>query len=405
MALPITVPFTFGNATTTQSLSSLDVDFATITNAINGIGNGSVSLNNVSSVNVTATNITTGNITVTSGNISFSNITSTNINSVNITSTNINSANATVTNLTATNLNTGPWAGFRNRIINGNFSIWQRGTSIPITTHLQRTADMWNIDWNGSSLGTLTASQLIYGPGSWFTAPTLPQTVVYLNRTSSGTGNTFLDFSTQLESVNTYQGQTITISGWCVGDAGKTFLVKTEQFFGSGGSPSASAFTISSPITFNGNWQQFSFTTTLASTVGKTLGSSGNDTLNVILSLPPNDAFVIYFANVQCELGSVATPFEYRPLTIEQQLCYRYYVGSVYVSIGTVINNATSIQTLSWPSTMRTSPTVTSSSTYTVNVSSFAASVVTDKGGRVVLSSTTGGVGEWDGYLYLNSDF
>jgi hypothetical protein len=48
MALPITVPFTFGNATTTQSLSSLDTDFTTVYNAVNGIGNGTVSLANVS---------------------------------------------------------------------------------------------------------------------------------------------------------------------------------------------------------------------------------------------------------------------------------------------------------------------------------------------------------------------
>jgi hypothetical protein len=44
MSLPVTVPFTFGNATTTQSLSSLDTNFTTVTNAINGIGNGTNTL-------------------------------------------------------------------------------------------------------------------------------------------------------------------------------------------------------------------------------------------------------------------------------------------------------------------------------------------------------------------------
>ena len=80
MALPITVPFTFGNATTTQSLSSLDADFSTVYNAVNGIGNGTVSLSNVSitggtvSANITSSSISSGtsnvSITSTSGPVS-----------------------------------------------------------------------------------------------------------------------------------------------------------------------------------------------------------------------------------------------------------------------------------------------------------------------------------------------
>ena len=74
MALPITVPFTFGNATTTQSLSSLDADFSTVYNAVNGIGNGTVSLANVSitggsiSANITSSSISSGtsNVAITS---------------------------------------------------------------------------------------------------------------------------------------------------------------------------------------------------------------------------------------------------------------------------------------------------------------------------------------------------
>jgi hypothetical protein len=48
MSLPITIPYTFANATTSIPLSQLDSDFTTVSNAINGIGNGAVSLANVS---------------------------------------------------------------------------------------------------------------------------------------------------------------------------------------------------------------------------------------------------------------------------------------------------------------------------------------------------------------------
>jgi len=54
MSLPVTVPFTFGNATTAQSLSSLDTNFTTITNSINGLTNGASKIN-VASITATGT--------------------------------------------------------------------------------------------------------------------------------------------------------------------------------------------------------------------------------------------------------------------------------------------------------------------------------------------------------------
>jgi hypothetical protein len=67
MALPITIPFTFANASTTQSLSSLDADFSIVYNAVNGIGNGSVSLGNVS---ISGGNVSAANVVSTGSTIS-----------------------------------------------------------------------------------------------------------------------------------------------------------------------------------------------------------------------------------------------------------------------------------------------------------------------------------------------
>ena len=53
MALPITIPYTFANATTSIPLSQLDNNFSTVVTAVNGIGNGTNSLSNAT---VTATN-------------------------------------------------------------------------------------------------------------------------------------------------------------------------------------------------------------------------------------------------------------------------------------------------------------------------------------------------------------
>lgn len=77
MTLPITVPYTFASATTDIPLSQLDSNFTTVTNGINGIGNGANQLANVSITGGTITGITplgadaggTGLATITANNV------------------------------------------------------------------------------------------------------------------------------------------------------------------------------------------------------------------------------------------------------------------------------------------------------------------------------------------------
>ena len=58
MALPITIPNTFANATAAIPLANLDANFTTVANAINGIGNGSETLVNVSITGGSISNVT-----------------------------------------------------------------------------------------------------------------------------------------------------------------------------------------------------------------------------------------------------------------------------------------------------------------------------------------------------------
>jgi len=100
MALPVTIPHTFANATTAIPLSYLDSDFSTLSNAINGINSGSEILANLKSSNVTITGGTISNVTldnVTVQTETFDNVT--------ISNATIISGNATLTNITATQAN------------------------------------------------------------------------------------------------------------------------------------------------------------------------------------------------------------------------------------------------------------------------------------------------------------
>lgn len=94
MALPVTIPNTFANATTSIPLSQLDSNFTTLSGAINGINSGSETLVNLKASNVT---ITGGTFTgITAANIAGANISSGN---VTVTIASLANGNATAPSL------------------------------------------------------------------------------------------------------------------------------------------------------------------------------------------------------------------------------------------------------------------------------------------------------------------
>lgn len=102
MALPVTIPNTFANATSAIPLSQLDSNFSTLANAVNGINSGAETLANLKASNVT---ITGGTLTgITAANIAGANISSGNVIITNLTATLANVTTANVTNLQSGNV-------------------------------------------------------------------------------------------------------------------------------------------------------------------------------------------------------------------------------------------------------------------------------------------------------------
>ena len=72
MALPVTIPNEFANATASIPLSQLDTNFTTLANAVNGISDGSETLANVSVTGGTISNVAVSATTLnTSGAVVF----------------------------------------------------------------------------------------------------------------------------------------------------------------------------------------------------------------------------------------------------------------------------------------------------------------------------------------------
>jgi hypothetical protein len=124
MALPVTVPNSFANATASIPLSQLDANFGSLSNAINGIANGvetlanvqvtggsldNVSLSNVVISGETLDNVTLTNVLISSGNATVTNLVCTTANASvgNITTLNattVNSTNLDLTSIEVTNI-------------------------------------------------------------------------------------------------------------------------------------------------------------------------------------------------------------------------------------------------------------------------------------------------------------
>jgi len=281
----------------------------------------------------------------------------------------------------------GPLSGMRNAIINGNFDIWQRGTSAVGSGF---RADRFNAYLTtGSSFlqerYELTDSQrdaIGYGARyAWAGA--------IFDTTSS------IQLVQPIEGVNSFAGQQVTVSFWAFVSTGTcTISGNLFQYFGTGGSPSSTVFNslALSTATVTTTLTKITATITLPSISGKTLGSNGDDYLGFLLDRPAGVASFLFIAQVQVEAGPVATPFERRPIGTERALCQRYFQ---FVTVGTrgYQNAGFSIGLdYNFVVPMRGVPTLTSVSTVeTANVGTISRDQVKFDGFRFIVSATATG--------------
>jgi hypothetical protein len=237
----------------------------------------------------------------------------------------------------------------RNRIINGNFDIWQRGTSF---SGISYTADRWYQTWNGAGTTRATSyqnsDQSLWGDFSRFAR---------VANTAAPTGQTFNKFVQRIEYVTTLADKTITVSFKAKSSSASTLSVTLEQNFGSGGSTAVTVDPSFSEV-LTSDWVDYSFTVALPSISGKTVGSSHY--LELTFNLPLNSTFEIDIAQVQLEAGSVATPFEHRQYGQELALCQRYYqITDSMAGSGRPSGTEVSMMAV-FCTPMRSSPTVSS---------------------------------------------
>ena len=248
--------------------------------------------------------------------------------------------------------------GFRNAIINGDFRIWQRGSSFtPATGGGTYTADRWAMTFAGGT-PTNSVARTAFTPGI---ASTLGVEAEYFHKSTITSVGTTTRYSVEqrIEDVKTFAGQTVTSSFWAKADSNRTLRVYLLQNFGTGGS--TGVVVGFSDFNLTTSWQKFTFSTLVPSISGKTIGTNSN--LNVRFDQAVAAGSVLDLWGVQLEEGSIATPFEQRPIGTELALCQRYYyrlapnANSQLFAFGAMYTTTIMRASLSFPVEMRAAPT------------------------------------------------
>jgi hypothetical protein len=293
------------------------------------------------------------------------------------------------------------FAAGKNKIINGAFNIWQRGSSFASAADSTYFVDRFITNWSAGG-ATNTFSRQTFTPG---TAPVSGYESQYFVRCAAtgATGTTQIGLGQRIEDVRTLAGQAVTFSFWAKADSARTLSYYIQQNFGSGGSVTVTASGTIGAITTS--WARYSVTVTLGAMTGKTIGT-GTYLQWDIFAASQTGAPNIDFWGVQLEAGSSATAFQTSTGSNEGELssCERYYQlisegqTNEYM-FNVAAYSATNMQGIfTYRTTMRTTPTLTMTSG--TNNFAFERSGATD----FCNSLTLGNAGKYAAGIYNNTE-
>lgn len=257
------------------------------------------------------------------------------------------------------NLNGGPLGGLRNRIINGDMRLAQRGTSFVLPTSPLYTLDRWRLIRQGTMSGTITQSTDVPANNTF-------QNSWRMNLTATDTSLTSTDqfsIGQRIEGFNVRDliGTTFTLSFWVKSAKTGTHCVAFRN-----STPDRSHVKEYTVTTAN-TWEYKSVTVTGGLITAGTWSWTSGIGLEVVFTLASSSTFHttanawntgnfvatssqvnlgdtigndFFLTGVQLEVGAVATPFERRSFDLELELGSRYfqivtYYGGAYTSLDT----------------------------------------------------------------------
>lgn len=247
------------------------------------------------------------------------------------------------------NIDAGILAGFRNKIINGNFDIWQRGT-VSTGSGSQFLADRFNMLVSGS---TLSAAKVGFAAGHSI-VPGNPEAYLAYSVTSGNTAGSFALLRHNVENVRTLSGRRATLTFYAWSGTPKKAWVELTQNFGVGGSDVVMSIGVTE-ISLTNTPQRFDVLVDIPSISGKTVGTNSHLQINVWLdggannagrvpgiALQSGDFRFARFSLVDGDATAEPDPFAPRSYQEELALCQRHFERAV-VDFNGVAPTATAI--------------------------------------------------------------
>lgn len=263
---------------------------------------------------------------------------------------------------------------FRNRIINGDMRIAQRGTSLSVATNGNNyTLDRWFVYCTGAAVSVAQVS----GPTGFRNALQI----------TGAASNTNVQLVQRIESLNCSDlvGQPATVQITASASSAQT-VSWAVYAANSADTWSSSTLVASGTFSVTTSPQMFSVVIPASSMV-----SAASNGLQLVLQPNNGSGFTtgtLSITGVQLEVGSVATPFERRPYGLELALCQRYFTKVEFADGLTGFYNEGSTNGTSaffvikhqFPVTMRAAPTFGGNATYQQVACSLVASFTTPLG-------------------------
>lgn len=169
-----------------------------------------------------------------------------------------------------------------NYFTNGDHQVHDRGLAFASIADGSYMSNEWKYDStvDGGTLVNNAATVTPFALGQTDVPNNPANYLAFTGYTTSG-GNSYLNGVSQyIRGVTSLSNQICTLSFWIKGTASGTVGHYIEQNYGSGGSPSSSTNAYSmQDVAITTSWQEVSYTFTMPSVSGKTLGSASDDHL------------------------------------------------------------------------------------------------------------------------------
>jgi hypothetical protein len=235
-------------------------------------------------------------------------------------------------------------SGFvNNLVLDGQFTLGvSYNGNLPSNTLVNLSPANWYFEKDGTGgTDSLTFVPFALGDES---VPATPINSLYYNMSVAESAGTYKYIFFPVEYVRSLESQQVTVSFYAQSATFSTVGLFYQQYFGTGGSPSA---TITVPVqsyALNGGWRLYTATFTVDSVAGETLGTDNNSTFNIGLSLPVNALVNFSLTNFWMILGNAASDYPYQIpqevlASIPQSSPDYVSAGNFYYATGGATNN------------------------------------------------------------------